>query len=47
MENVLLHIKDDIDYPLLQSMLLNPEQNLAHLADAFATMCEKSIVQIV
>ena len=46
-ENVLLRIKDDIDYPLLRSMLLNPEQNLAHLADAFATMCEKSIVQIV
>ena len=46
-ENVQLRIKDDIDYPLLQSMLLNPEQNLAHLADAFATMCEKSIVQIV
>ena len=46
-ENVLLRVKDDIDYPLLQSMLLNPEQNLAHLADAFATMCEKSIVQIV
>ena len=46
-ENVLLRIKDDIDYPLLQSMLLNPEQNLAHLADAFATMCEKSIAQIV
>lgn len=46
-ENVLLRIKDDIDYPLLQGMLLNPAQNLAHLADAFATMCEKSIVQIV
>jgi hypothetical protein len=46
-ENVLLRIEDDIDYPLLQSTLLNPEQNLAHLADAFATMCEKSIVQIV
>jgi hypothetical protein len=46
-DNVLLRIKDDIDYPLLQSMLLNPEQNLAHLADAFATMCEKSIVQLV
>lgn len=46
-ENVRLRIKDDIDYSLLQSMLLNPEQNLAHLADAFATMCEKSIVQIV
>jgi len=46
-ENVLLRIKDDIDYPLLQGMLLNPEQNLAHLADAFATMCEQSIVQIV
>ena len=46
-ENVLLRIKDDINYPLLQSMLLNPEQDLAHLADAFATMCEKSIAQIV
>jgi hypothetical protein len=45
--NVLLRIKDDIDYPLLQTMLLNPEQHLAHLADAFATMCEKSIAQIV
>jgi tetratricopeptide (TPR) repeat protein len=46
-DNVRLRIKDDIDYALLQSVLLNPEQNLAHLADAFATMCEKSIVQIV
>ena len=46
-ENVLLRIKDDIDYPLLQSMLLNPERDLAHLADAFAIMCEKSIAQIV
>ncbi|HEY3517460.1 MAG TPA: hypothetical protein VGL98_10480 [Gammaproteobacteria bacterium] len=46
-DNVLLRLKDDIDYPLLQQMLLNPEQHLAHLADAFAIMCEKNIVQIV
>ena len=46
-DNVLLRIKDDIDYPLLQTMLLNPEQHLTHLADAFTTMCEKSIEKIV
>lgn len=46
-ENVLLRVKDDIDYPLQQQLLLNPEHDLPRLADAFATMCEKSIVQIL
>ena len=46
-DNVLLRIKDDIDYPLLQRMLLEPEVYLPHLAGAFATMCEKSIALIV
>jgi hypothetical protein len=47
MENVVLRIKDDIDYPALQRMLLEPERNSPYLADAFATMCEKSIAAIV
>jgi hypothetical protein len=46
-ENVLLRLQDDIDYPLLQRMLLMPETYLAHLAGAFTTMCEKSIAAIV
>jgi hypothetical protein len=45
--NVVLRIADDIDYPLLQRMLLEPEAHLPYLADAFATMCEKSIAEIV
>jgi hypothetical protein len=45
--NVLTRIKDDIDYPLLQRTLLEPESRLAYLADAFATMCEESIAEIV
>lgn len=47
LENVVIRIHDDIDYPLLQRTLLNPESHLAHLADAFATLCEKSIAAIV
>lgn len=47
LENVVLRIQDDIDYPLLQRMLLNPESDLAHLADAFTTLCEKSIAAII
>ncbi|HSC13615.1 MAG TPA: hypothetical protein VLI71_00785 [Gammaproteobacteria bacterium] len=46
-ENVVLRLKDDIDYPLLQRMLLMPESYLAYLPDAFTTMCEKSIAVIV
>jgi hypothetical protein len=46
LENVVTRIKDDIDYPLLQRMLLEPESYLAYLADAFATMCDKSIAEI-
>jgi hypothetical protein len=46
-ENVVLRIQDDIDYPALQRMLQEPESYLAYLADAFATMCEKSIAEIV
>jgi hypothetical protein len=46
-ENVVLRLEDDIDYPLLQRMLLMPDSHLAHLADAFATLCEKSIAVIV
>ena len=44
-DNVVLRVKDDIDYPLLQRMLLMPESYLPYLADAFTTMCEKSIVR--
>ena len=43
----MIRIKDDIDYPLLQRMLLEPESHLAYLADAFATMCDKSIAEII
>jgi len=46
-DNVVLRVKDDIDYPLLQRMLLMPESYLPYLADAFTTMCEKSIAVIV
>jgi hypothetical protein len=46
LENVVLRIHDDIDYPLLQRALLDPEAHLPYLADAFATLCEKSIVVI-
>jgi hypothetical protein len=45
--NVVLRIADDIDYPLLQRMLLEPEAHLPYLSDAFATVCEKSIAEIV
>jgi hypothetical protein len=47
LENVGIRIKDDIDYPLLQRMLLQPESHLAYLADAFATLCEKSIAAVM
>jgi hypothetical protein len=47
LENVVLRIHDDIDYPLLQRMLREPQAYLAFLANAFATMCEKSIAEIV
>ena len=46
-ENVVLRLKDDIDYPLLQRMLSMPESYLGYLAGAFTTMCEKSIAVIV
>jgi len=45
--NVLLRVTDDIDYPLLQRTLLEPESQLAYLADAFAILCEESIAEIV
>jgi hypothetical protein len=45
--NVVIRITDDIDYALLQRVLLEPEAHLGYLADAFATMCEKSIAEIV
>jgi len=46
-DNVVLRVKDDIDYPLLQRMLLMPEAYLPYLDGAFTTMCEKSVVVIV
>jgi hypothetical protein len=46
-ENVVIRVKDDIDYPFLQRLLLDPESDLAHLAGAFAIMCEESIAAIV
>jgi len=46
-DNIVLRVKDDIDYPLLQRMLLMPEAYLPYLAGAFTTMCEKSIAVIV
>jgi len=45
--NVVIRVTDDIDYPLLQRALLEPESYLPYLAAAFATMCEKSIAEIV
>jgi len=45
--NVLLRVKDDIDYPQLQRMLLAPADYLPYLADAFATLCQESIVAII
>ncbi len=47
LDNVVIRIKDDIDYLLLQRTLLSPESHLAYLADGFATMCETSIAEIV
>jgi hypothetical protein len=46
-ENVVIRVKDDIDYPFLQRLLLDPESDLAHLAGAFAIMCEESIAAII
>ena len=46
-DNVVLRVKDDIDYPLLQRVLLMPESYLPYLAEAFTTMCEKSIAVLV
>ena len=45
--NAVLRVEDDIDYPLLQRLLLQPTSDLTHLADAFATLCEKSIAAII
>ena len=47
LENVAIRIKGDIAYPLLQRALLEPESYLGYLADAFSTLCEKSIAMIV
>jgi hypothetical protein len=47
MDNVVIRIKGDIAYPLLQRALLEPEAYLTYLAGAFATLCEKSIAAIV
>jgi hypothetical protein len=46
LQNVVLRIEDDIDRTLLQRMLMQPDSHLPYLADAFATMCEKSIAEI-
>ncbi len=45
--NVLLRLEEDVDYAILQRALRRPELHLTHLGDAFATLCEKSIVAIV
>jgi hypothetical protein len=47
LENVVMRIKDDIEYPVLQRILVEPESYLQYLAHAFTTMCEKSIAAIV
>ena len=47
LENVVIRIKDDIDYSLLQRALLEPESHLAYLDQAFVALCEKSIAEIV
>lgn len=47
LDNVVIRIHDDIDYPLLQRALLEPETHLAHLANAFATLCEGSIATLI
>jgi hypothetical protein len=47
LDNVLLRIKQDVDYPLKQRILLEPGSYLPYLSDAFATLCEKSIAAIV
>ena len=46
-DDVVLRVKDDIDYPSLQRMLQSPAAYLPYLADAFKTMCDKSIAVIV
>jgi hypothetical protein len=45
--NVVIRLEEDIDYVLLQRILLEPEAHLAFLGDAFTTMCDKSIAAIV
>ena len=47
LENVALRVKDDIDYPALQRVLLRPDSDVPHLADAVVIMCEQSIAAIV
>jgi hypothetical protein len=47
LQNVVIRIKGDIAYPLLQRALLEPEAYVGYLADAFATLCDKSIAAIV
>ena len=47
LENVVIRIQDDIDYPLLQRALLEPEAHLPYLAQAFATLCEESIATLI
>ncbi|HZF29107.1 MAG TPA: hypothetical protein VE907_08330 [Gammaproteobacteria bacterium] len=47
LQNVVTRLKADIDYPVLQRILLEPASHLPYLADAFATLCEKSIAAIV
>jgi len=46
-DDVVLRVQDDIDYPSLQRMLQSPTSYLPYLADAFKTMCDKSIAVIV
>lgn len=46
-DDVVLRVQEDIDYPSLQRMLQSPTSYLPYLADAFTTMCDKSIAAIV
>lgn len=46
-ENLVIRIEDDIDYPLLQRALLEPEPHVAYLSSAFATLCEESIATLI
>jgi hypothetical protein len=47
LDNVVLRIKDDADYSMLQRALWEPQSHLVYLPSAFATMCEKSIAEII